>query len=117
MTSLVGRGVRVFIGEPFQHGRAGIEVRGLIAGQIRSSTGLLLLVTSEAGTILLAPRHAGMTLEDLRLGRLTVHVARTSREIEDGESIADREIESVGSGVAWLDAEIDSPLGSQGGGR
>lgn len=103
MTKLAGRRVRISVAEPFEHGRAGSEVRGCITGQVQSSTGLLLVIASEAGTILIAPRHAGTTLEDLLSGRLTVHVARAGREIEDGEIITDRDIENIGSGVARLD--------------
>lgn len=76
MTKLAGKRVKISVAEPFEYGRAGSEVRGCITGQVRSSTGLLLLIASEAGTMLIAPRHAGTTLEDLLSGRLTVHVAR-----------------------------------------
>ena len=103
MTKLAGKRVTISVAEPFEHGRAGSEVRGCITGQVRSSTGLLLLIASDAGTVLIAPRHAGTSLEDLLSGRLMVHVARTSREIKDGEVIGDRDIENIGSGVARLD--------------
>jgi hypothetical protein len=102
MTTLVGRSVTISVAEPFEQGRARTEVSGRIVGQVRSSTGLLLLVASEAGTLLIAPRYAGTRLEDLLSERLTVYVARTSKEVLDGEVIADRDIENIGSGVARL---------------
>lgn len=117
MTKLAGKRVRISIAEPFEHGRAGNEVRGCITGQVRSSTGLLLLIASKAGTMLIAPRHAGTTLEDLFFGRLTVHVARTSREIKDGDDISDRDIENIGSGVAQLDDDTRSSPSSPESGR
>jgi hypothetical protein len=106
MTTLVGRGVTISVAEPFEHGRAGTKFSGRIVGQVRSSTGPLLLVASEAGNLLIAPRYTGTRLEDLLSGRLTVHVARTSKQMLDGEVIADRDIENIGSGVAWL---LDDP--------
>lgn len=103
MTKLAGRRVRISVTEPFEQGRVGSEMRGCITGQAQSSTGLLLVIASEAGTILIAPRHTGTTLEDLLSGRLTVHVARSGREIKDGEIIMDRDVENLGSGVARLE--------------
>ncbi|MCC6641241.1 MAG: hypothetical protein IT386_08790 [Deltaproteobacteria bacterium] len=117
MTKLAGKRVRISIAEPFEHGRAGSEVRGCVTGQVRSSTGLLLLIASEAGTMLIAPRHADTTLEDLSSGRLTVHVARTSTEIKDGDVIRDRDIENIGSGVAQLDDDARSSPSNLGSGR
>ncbi len=102
MTKLVGNKVTISIAEPFEHGRAGTELSGRIVGHARASTGLLLLVASETRTILIAPRYAGARCEDLFSGRLTVHVARTSREVSDGGVLADHDIENIGYGVARL---------------
>lgn len=102
MMTLVGRGVAISVAEPFEHGCSGTEFRGRIVGQVRSSTGTLLLVATETGTILIAPRYAGTRPEDLLSGQLTVHVARTSKEVLDGEVMADRDIENIGAGVARL---------------
>ena len=102
MTRLIGRKVTISVAEPFEHGRAGTKLSGRIVGQARSSTGLLLLVASETGTILIAPRYSGASVEDLHSGRLTVHVARTGKEVLNGQSITDDEIENIGSGVARL---------------
>lgn len=102
MRKMVGRKVTISVAEPFEHGRAQTELTGRIVGQVRASTGPLLLVASESGTVLIAPRHSGTTPDDLLSGRLTVHVARTSADVRDGESIADCEIENIGSGVARL---------------
>jgi hypothetical protein len=109
MTKLTGKMVRISLTEPFEHGRRGSEVRGCIAGQVRSSTGLLLVIAFDAGTMLIAPRYAGATLEDLLSGRLTVHVACTKREMNDVEVIEDRDIDNIGSGVARLDDDAQLP--------
>lgn len=117
MTKLAGKRVRISIAEPFEHGRAGSEVSGCITGQVQSSTGLLLLIASEAGTMLIAPRNAGTTLEDLSSGRLTVHVARASTEVKDGDIIRDWDIENIGSGVAQLDDDTRGSPSNPGSGQ
>lgn len=102
MRSFGGYEIVIVLTEPFELGRANAEIRGIVTGAVRCSTGSLLLVEADHGVFGLSPRHSGTEIEELSFGRVAVNVARLRGSVRDGQTIENSDIENIGAGMARL---------------